>query len=149
MRRSLKILGWGFLVLVVLIVLAAVLAPSEPPSVAENPPNDQPAKVKEPRDPKDPQVVVRITGDPGQRFTGDIGTLDRSRSVQGITPQEFKVRGVDTGFASMDSVTVVASKESQGNEVLKTEIIVDGKVVKNASTRAAYGVTTLNWSPAE
>lgn len=49
----------------------------------------------------------------------------------------------------MDSVTVVAQKQSASTEVLKTDVLVGGKVVKNASTRAAYSVSTLNWAPAE
>jgi hypothetical protein len=69
--------------------------------------------------------------------------------VQGVTLAEFPVRGVDFGTFSMDSVTVVAQKQSASTEVLKTDVLVGGKVVKNASTRAAYSVSTLNWAPAE
>jgi len=75
--------------------------------------------------------------------------LDSTRSVQGTTPQDFKVKGVDTGMFSVDSVSGNAQKMGAGREKLTVQVVVDGEVVKQASTSANYGVAQVVWSPSE
>ena len=36
-----------------------------------------------------------------------------------------------------------------GNEKLTVQIVVDGKVVKQASTKASYGIAQVSWMPSE
>jgi hypothetical protein len=36
-----------------------------------------------------------------------------------------------------------------GNEKLAVQIVVDGKVVKQASTKASYGIAQVSWMASE
>lgn len=93
------------------------------------------------------RVLVRVTGDRGVRFSGAYGNTDSTRSVDGTTPAEFAVRGVDTGSLSTDVVTANMQKTRAGSERLTVQIVVGGRVVKEASTTAEYGTVDVTWSP--
>ena len=90
-------------------------------------------------------VVVRVTGDPGIQFQGNIANLDSSRTVEGTTPAEFPVE-VDQGFLSGDSVSANAQNMG-GAGNLTVQIVSDGEVVKESSTSAEYGIAQVNWVP--
>jgi hypothetical protein len=92
-------------------------------------------------------IFVRVSGDPGISFQGSIATLDGSRSVEGVTPQEFAVE-VDTAAFSMDLVSANAQNMG-GSGNLVVQIVRDGEVVKEQSTTAQYGVAQVTWSPSE
>lgn len=92
-------------------------------------------------------IFVRVTGDPGISFQGNIATLGESRSVEGTTPQEFAVE-VDTDFLSGDSVSASA-QNSDGDGDLTVQVVSDGGVVKEATTTAQYGLASVFWSPSE
>lgn len=132
-----------------------ILAAQEtPPASAEQKPEETPDPGRtdsqyEEEQPVQGPVIVRITGDPGQRFSGSYGNLDTIESVDGTTPQDFSVESVDTGFLSMDTVTANAQKTAAGGGELVVQIVVDGEVVKEASTTAKYGIAQVNWSPSE
>ena len=94
-------------------------------------------------------VIFRVTGTPGVQFQGSIATLDRQRSVEGVTPQDYPLKDVYTGMFSTDVVSGNAQNMTGGNEKLTVQIVVDGEVVKQASTTASYGVTQVSWTPSE
>lgn len=110
-------------------------------------PSPEPEAASEPADEEIGEISVRITGDSGINFSGNIGTLDGSRSVEGTTPQEFAVE-VDTGAFAFDSVSATA-QNSDGSGDLVVQIVRDGEVVKEQSTTAQYGVANVTWSPSE
>ena len=93
-------------------------------------------------------VTIRVAGTPGMSFSGNYGTLDRQRSVDGTTPDNFEAE-VKTGFLEFDSVSAVMQKREQGNGELTIQMIVDGEVVKEQSTTAEFGVVSLNYVPGE
>lgn len=95
----------------------------------------------------DSGVIVRVTGT--EAFSGNYGTLDSSRSVDGVAPAEYEVEGLDIGMFSMDSVSVVMQKTGAGAGELGVQIVVDGEVVEDSYTTAEYGVVQASWSPAE
>lgn len=101
----------------------------------------------EPADEEIGEIFVRVTGDPGIKFQGSIGTLDGSRSVEGTTPEEFAVE-VDTGAFAFDSVSANA-QNSGGSGNLVVEVVRDGEIVAEQSTTAQYGVAQVTWSPNE
>ncbi|MDP9476576.1 MAG: hypothetical protein M3R38_12985 [Actinomycetota bacterium] len=113
----------------------------------ESEPTPTPEAAPTPADEEVGEVFVRVTGDAGISFQGNIATLDGSRSVEGTTPQEFAVE-VDTGFLSGDSVSATA-QNSDGAGNLTVQIVSDGKVVKEATTTAQYGVASVSWIPSE
>jgi hypothetical protein len=93
------------------------------------------------------EVVVRVTGDPGIQFQGNIGNIDSSRSVEGTIPAEFPV-DVDQGFFSGDVVSANAQNMG-GAGNLTVQIVNDGEVVKESSTSAEYGIAQVSWVPGE
>jgi hypothetical protein len=90
-------------------------------------------------------VVFRVTGDPGQRFQGSLALTDTQRSIQGVTPKSYPLRGIDTGMFSSDIVSGNAQKMQAGDGTLTVQVVVDGEVVKKASTSAEYGVAQVAW----
>lgn len=99
-------------------------------------------------DDKPDTVVARVSGTEGLRFSGNIGTLDQGRSVDGTAPQDFQVKGFDTGDMSTDTVSLVMQKDGRQGEMV-CEILVGGKVVKSSKTTADYGTCDVTWSPIE
>lgn len=111
------------------------------------------APLEESEQPADPGVtgdsgvIVRVTG--SEAFSGNYGTLDSSRSVDGVAPAEYAVEGLDTGMFSADSVSALVQKTGAGEGELGVQIVVGGEVVEESYTTAEYGVVQTNWSPSE
>lgn len=95
---------------------------------------------------KPEKVVARISGTQGLKFSGNVGTLDEGRSVDGTVPAEYEVEDFDTGDLSTDSVSIVMQKNGTGGEMV-CEIVVGGEVVKSSTTTADYGTCDVTWSP--
>jgi hypothetical protein len=114
----------------------AVQQPEQTPP--DNEPSGEPAVAGS-------DVVVRVTG--SGVFSGNYGTLETSRSVDGVAPAEYAVEDLDTDAFSFDSVTAVMQKTGAGTNELGVQIIVDGEVVQESYTSAEYGVAQVSWSP--
>jgi hypothetical protein len=96
-------------------------------------------------------AIVKVGGTPGMRFSGDIGNLDTTRSVDGVTPAQYPVK-FSTDTWDMDSVYVTFYKEMNANAkyppgTLTAQIVVDGKVVQQSSSSARDGYVDITWSP--
>lgn len=94
-------------------------------------------------------VIVRVSGSPGLRYSGNYGTAEGGgRTVDGelsVSPTEYQVP-VKSGAFEFDMVTAVFQKmDAEGT--LRVEIIVDGQVVKAQETVAQYGVVDVSYSP--
>jgi hypothetical protein len=138
MRRLLKWLAYAFVGLVLLVVLAAVLAPSEPPSVAENPPDDSKAGAKE--EPKPQPDVLRVTGTAGIPFSCAVMHGDmRQTTVDGTVPMDIKLENMDDFAATSEN----SCQKTGARGLLKIEMVIDGKVVNSNETSAQYGVATV------
>jgi hypothetical protein len=120
--------------------------PFPPPSSANSEAGDSKSSAAESSETQ--TVTIRVTGTPGMPFSGSYGTLDRLRSVDGTTPDNFEAE-VKTGFLAFDSVSAVMQKREQGNEELTVQMLMDGEVVKEQSTTAEFGVVSLNYVPGE
>lgn len=123
-------------------------AEPNPDSPIEEPPAEEPV----PAEPEEgtETVTVRVIGTEGMAFTGDVGSLDGSRSVEGAVPQEYEVQ-IQTGEFDFDSVYAFFSRdfmdESEGT--LGVQIVYDGEVVEEGETSAQAGSVSVNWSPNE
>lgn len=93
-------------------------------------------------------VVARISGTEGVEFSGNIGTIDQGRSVDGTVPAEYGVEDVDTTSLSTDVVSVVMQKEGTEGEMV-CEIVVGDEVVQESSTSAEFGTCDVSWSPSQ
>jgi hypothetical protein len=95
-------------------------------------------------------VVFRVGGAAGQEFIGAVENADRTRIVEGTTSQDFRVEKLGTGLLSADVLSANAQKMEPGySKRFTCQVIVDGEVVKQSSTKAEYGVCRVVWSPSE
>jgi hypothetical protein len=94
----------------------------------------------------DENVIFRVTGDPSIKFQGSISTTDKQRSVQSVRPQDCPLKDVDTGMFSTDIVSGNTQNMTSKKAKLTVQIVVDGKVEKQASTTTQYGIVQVNWS---
>ena len=93
-------------------------------------------------------VTLRVTGSSGQRFSVNYGTLDASRSLDGVAPTDYEVR-VRTDPLSADSVSAMVWKTTGDSKELTVQIIDNGKVVKENSTTKEHDSAYIRWSPNE
>lgn len=159
MPRWLKITGIGcgglavlFVVFVAGFALGSATTEGVPPPLPTDPvPSAQdaaPGATSEPRDePGDSSrpdtAIIRVSGD--APFSCNIGSLDESRSVEGVPPQEYEIP-VDTGAFDYESISAFCWKSGVPGTVA-AEIIYDGEVRKSASTSTEYGNLNVRWSP--
>jgi hypothetical protein len=92
-------------------------------------------------------VVLRISGTPGVRFSGNYATPQSSKNFSGTlgtTPTDYKLGG--EGVGSFNLVTVNVQKLGMGG-TLKVEILKNGQVVQSGETNAANNTVSLTFSP--
>ena len=87
----------------------------------------------------DSDFKIRVTGSDGLIFSGSYLITTSagnsvSKSVDGIVPAEYVVRG--------NIVSVAFQKRYEGG-ILKVEILKNDKVVSQSETSAAYGVVSV------
>ncbi len=92
-------------------------------------------------------LVLRISGTPGVRFSGNYTTPQGSQNVSGTlgtTPTDYELAG--EGVAGLNVVSAnVQKQETTGT--LKVEILKNGQVVQSAETNAANNAVSLTHSP--
>lgn len=79
-------------------------------------------------------ATIRIQSD--TNWSGSIGTLASSRSIDGSGSQDFKLNG--------DVFSAVIQKSTEEGYVT-VSIIADGVVRATETTTAAYGVASVSW----
>jgi hypothetical protein len=92
-------------------------------------------------------VVLRISGTPGVKFSGNYTTPQGSQNFSGTlgtTPTDYELGG--EGVAGLNVVT--ANVQMQGTTgTLKVEILKNGQVVQSAETNTANNALSLTYSP--
>ena len=91
-------------------------------------------------------VVLRISGTPGVRFSGNYTTPQGSQDISGTlgaAPTDYKVGG--EGVAGMSVVTVNVQKQGTYGS-LKVEILKDRQVVQSAETNATNNAVSVTYS---
>lgn len=81
-------------------------------------------------------IQVKITYDGS--WSGNVGTAGSISSYDGTGDKTIDVNG-----SSFDTVSAAIQKQDGSSSELKVQIIKDGKVVKESSTTAEYGVVTI------
>lgn len=151
MPRWLRITGIGCGGLAVLLVvfvagfaLGAVGGSGGVPSAQDVDPETTSEPSSEPSSsPRPDTALIRVSGD--APFSCNIGSLDESRSVEGVPPQEYEIP-VDTGAFDYESISAFCWKSGAPGTVA-AEIVYDGEVRKSASTSSEYGNLNIRWSP--
>jgi len=80
------------------------------------------------------QVRITTSGS----WSGSIGSIDQS-TYDGAGDKTIDVKDVSGGI-----LVAVIQKQGGDSSELKVEILKDGKVIKEGSTTAAYGVVTVS-----
>jgi hypothetical protein len=145
------LIGCGGLLALVVVIVVVVAAVGGGGDETANQPSDAEqgeGAEKAAPEPKDEPIVVRVTGDPGIAFSGNIATSEGSRTVDGTTPQDFPVE-VKRGALDFDTVTATAQNTGGGEATLTVQILQGEEVVKEATTTADYGAVTTTWTPGE
>lgn len=132
----LAVLGIGLVFVVIIVVAVSLSGGGGAPSGGGG------------EEEKPDKVVARVSGTQGTKFSGNVGTLDEGRSVDGTIPSEYEVKGFDTGNLSADTVSIVMQKSGREGKMV-CEIVVGGKVVKSSTTTAKYGTCDVTWSAME
>lgn len=83
------------------------------------------------------EIKVSYDGD----WSGTVGTLGNSRSVDGSGTETFDVKK-----SNPDTVSVNAQKRDGSSGTLTVQIINNGNVVKESTTSAEYGMTQITYS---
>lgn len=73
-------------------------------------------------------------------WSGSVGDIDGQSTYDGSGEDTIDLGDADS------IVSVVIQKKSGGSSELKVEILKDGKVIKDGSTTAEYGVVTVSTS---
>lgn len=93
-------------------------------------------------------VTIRVTGSSGEPFGANIGNFDSSRVVDGVVPNDYEVR-VRTDPRSGDYVSATVWKTTGSSKELKVQLVEDGRVVQENSTKKDYGATGVRWTPGD
>jgi hypothetical protein len=91
-------------------------------------------------------LVLRISGTPGVRFSGNYTTPQGSQNFSGTlgaTPTDYELGG--EGIAGLNVVTANVQKQGMGG-TLKVEILKNGQVVQSAATNATNNTVSLTYS---
>ena len=132
----------GFIsVLAALIIAALLMVNSMGGSLAGG------SAVNAPSEGAAESVVLRISGTPGLRFSGNYSTPESSKNISGtlgVDPTDYDLGG--EGVAGFNVVTAnVYKKETSGT--LKVEILENGQVVQSAATNATNNTVSVTYSP--
>jgi hypothetical protein len=84
---------------------------------------------------------VKVAVDYNGTWSGNMGTMTKSRNINGTGPQEFTMnQGNDSAFI----ISAFAQKSDASNDTLTISIEDgNGTVIRTQSTNAAYGVASV------
>jgi hypothetical protein len=91
-------------------------------------------------------LVLRISGTPGVRFSGNYTTPKGSQNFSGTlgtTATDYELGG--EGVSGLNVVTVNVQKQGMGG-TLRVEILENGQVVQSAETTATNNAVSLTYS---
>jgi hypothetical protein len=92
-------------------------------------------------------LVLRMSGTPGVKFSGNYTTPQGSQTFSGAlgtTPTDYELGGEDVAGLKV----VTANVQKQGTTgTLKVEILKNGQVVQSGETNAANNTVSLVYSP--
>jgi hypothetical protein len=82
-------------------------------------------------------------------FSGSYGTVSRGWTlVEGTTPVKYEVE-VKSGYAQPDIVTADIQKQAEDNTTLTVQIVSEGIIEQEQSTKEPFGVVSVKYNPSE
>ncbi len=82
-------------------------------------------------------------------FSGSYGTVSGGWTiVEGTTPAKYEVE-LNSGYAQPDNVTADMQKLGEDNTTLTVQIVSEGKIKQEQSTKEPFGVVSVKYNPSE
>ena len=92
-------------------------------------------------------AVVRVSGTPGEAYSGSYGTTNRMEYTESVLGAEPAYYVAAVRRSSGDSVEARFQRLSLSAETLKAEILVDNEVVEQDETSSDFGTVEVTWKP--
>ena len=98
-------------------------------------------------------ITIRVSGGASGGmeipFSGSYGTVSRGWTlVEGTTPVKYEVE-VKSGYAQPDIVTADIQKQAEDNTTLTVQIVSEGIIEQEQSTKEPFGVVSVKYNPLE
>ena len=98
-------------------------------------------------------VTIRVSGGAGGGmeipFGGSYGTVSGGWTlVEGTTPAKYQLE-VNSDYAQPDIVTADMQKQAEDNTTLTVQIVSEGKIKQEQSTKEPFGVVWVKYNPSE
>lgn len=98
-------------------------------------------------------ITIRVSGGASGGmevpFSGSYGTLSRGWTiVEGTTPAKYQVE-INNDHAQPDNVTADMQKQAEDNTILTVQIVSEGKIKQEQSTKEPFGLVSVNYNPSE
>ena len=146
----------GFLVLVGIIAAASgCTTQSATPSPQQSSPS--PSEQSSPSASSDGDsagtVTIRVSGGASGAaeipFGGSYGTVSGGWTLlEGTTPAKYEVE-LESGYAQPDVVTADVHKQAEDNTTLTVQMVSEGKIKQEQSTREPFGVVSVKYNPSD
>ena len=82
-------------------------------------------------------------------FSGSYGTLsDGWTIVEGTTPAKYQVE-INNSYAQPDVVTADMQKQAEDNTTLTVQIVSEGNIKQEQSTKEPFGVVSVRYNSSE
>jgi hypothetical protein len=82
-------------------------------------------------------------------FNGSYGTLSEGWTiVEGTTPAKYQVE-INNGYGQPDVVTADMQKQAEDSIVLTVQIVSEGNIKQEQSTKEPFGVVSVKYIPSE
>jgi hypothetical protein len=146
---------FGFLMLIGIITAASSCAnQSSQHSEQSSPP---PSKHSSPSPSSDKgstgTITIRVSGGASGGmeipFSGSYGTVSGGWTiVEGTTPAKYQLE-VNGDYAQSDNVEATMQKQAEDNTTLTVQIVSEGKIKQEQSTKEPFGMVSVNYNPSE
>jgi hypothetical protein len=68
--------------------------------------------------------------------------------LEGTTPAKYEVE-LESGYAQPDVVTADVQKQAEDNTTLTVQMVSEGKIKQEQSTREPFGVVSVKYNPSD
>ncbi len=98
-------------------------------------------------------VTIRVSGGASGAteipFSGSYGTVSGGWTiVEGTTPAKYRLE-VKSDYAQSDNVEATMQKQAEDNTTLTVQIVSEGKIKQEQSTKEPFGMVSVNYNPSE
>ena len=98
-------------------------------------------------------ITIRLSGGASGGmeipFSGSYGTVSGGWTiVEGTTPAKYELE-VKSGYAQPDNVAATMQKQAEDNTTLTVQIVSEGKIKQEQSTKEPFGMVSVNYNPSE